>query len=543
MDINSTCLNGCSPTQIVTLTYALNNINDITIHGKCNDFDNNNLQFSYSLDNICWSCYMSYDEFMTNIIGLSSDFFIRFKINDSICGITIDNEKISDYDVQLDSGFNLQDTLSNSLYNPYSNLDQVLQLQQQLSDNVVSMFGIACYYFKLKPEETSKDLTFKEYTLMNVDSVKQIKIVIQDGTMPSSKPEFTDFGLDWQNDWEVEISKIMFATAFGNTAQPMEGDLVYIPMMKRMWMVNGAYEEKNGNLMWQATTFKLVLVKYQEKGSVDLNTTEELVNSFVKNKYEDLFGEDNNSTYDSGEASTNNPTYAAYNLYPVFESDATRKYMTCDSIKIIPNNVYYRGTLISDYQYMFINQAKQSKIIYQNKYCGEEYSISFIIYPNISVFEGTILEIGHVKINIKQSGMNSTLYININENMKVDLKNNSIYFVVVRFSKCMNISDMFAYNYTYNKNIPQYKLNNNHYYFDIDRPQSKYISKFDVEYIISEKSDICLYNFDGNISNIKIFDMYNDNISELLQMYPTNQHLMINDTARKLIDISGVSPK
>ena len=83
----------------------------------------------------------------------------------------------------------------------------------------------------------------------------------------------------------------MFATAFGITAQPMEGDLIYIPMMKRMWMVNEAYEEKNGSLMWNNTTFKLALVKYQEKGSVDLGDFDSTIDSLVKTKYEDLFGD------------------------------------------------------------------------------------------------------------------------------------------------------------------------------------------------------------------------------------------------------------
>ena len=105
---------------------------------------------------------------------------------------------------------------------------------------------------------------------MGVEAVKQIKLMVQDGMMPSSKPEFSEFGFDFSTDWETEISKSVFASAFGNTAKPMEGDLIYIPMMKRMWMVNGAYEEKNEGFMWQSSTFKVALVKYEDKGSVDL---------------------------------------------------------------------------------------------------------------------------------------------------------------------------------------------------------------------------------------------------------------------------------
>ena len=127
------------------------------------------------------------------------------------------------------------------------------------------MTGIPCYYIKLNPDVNSKDMTFKEYTLFGVEAIKQLKIIIADNQMPSSKPEFNDWGIDFQADWETEITKGSFATAFGPTAQPMEGDLIYIPMMKRMWMVNGAYEEKKDAFMWIATTFKLSLVKYQEK--------------------------------------------------------------------------------------------------------------------------------------------------------------------------------------------------------------------------------------------------------------------------------------
>ena len=44
----------------------------------------------------------------------------------------------------------------------------------------------------------------------------------------------------------------------------------------------------------------------------------------------------------------------------------------------------------------------------------------------------------------------------------------------------------------------------------------------------------------GSITNIKLFDTDNDNITELLQMYPTNSNLIINDTARKLVGLDGL---
>ena len=38
-----------------------------------------------------------------------------------------------------------------------------------------------------------------------------------------------------------------------------------------------------------------------------------------------------------------------------------------------------------------------------------------------------------------------------------------------------------------------------------------------------------------------MFNIYNDNISEVLQQYPTNNYLILNDTARKLLGLDGVN--
>ena len=544
MDTQQYNLGSCNPTQIININQPINEINNFKVTNECDEsYDNGNLSFSYSLDSVCWSCYMSYDELLKNTIDLDGDFYLRFKINNIVKDIYNDDEQITDYSSQLDSNFQLTgcQTENPNVFNPYANLDSAVNLQTQLTETVSCLFGIPIYYFKLKPDAGSKDITFKEYALMNVDQVKQIKLLITDGTMPSSKPEFADFGLEFQTDWETEISKATFATAFGNTAQPMEGDFIYIPMMKRMWQVSGAYEEKNGSLMWNATTFKVMLVKYQDRASVDLQDTETLVNSLVKNKYEDLFGSDDNSTYDASTQNLTAPVAAQNNLYPVFESDAIRKYVTCDTVEFYPEATYFKGTLISDMLYGFLRNDIESKIIYQNKYCGSSASISFIIQPFVSNnFKETIIKVGNCEVILEQSGMNSKLYTNIYPEQSIELVSQSIYFIIIRWDMSMNLFDLSGYLYTYNHNIPQYKLNSAHYYYDIDNPIAQYNLRYNVELSDEIGHDIYISNFYGKITNFKVFDIYNDNISELLQMYPTHQHLMINDTARRLNGKNGV---
>ena len=107
----------------------------------------------------------------------------------------------------------------------------------------------------------------------------------------------------------------------------------------------------------------------------------------------------------------------------------------------------------------------------------------------------------------------------------------------------MNLIDFNAYKYTFNQNIPLYKLQNNHYWFDMDNPISSHVSKYNIEYSTTKKSDVWIGNLYGTLTNFKLFDVYNDNLSDMLEMYPTYQHLMINDTARKIVGLPGVTPK
>lgn len=542
------CLQGCTPVQVLQLDYAINDITTLKVYNECGDqYDMTSLQYSYSLDGACWTCFMDYDDALEATIELSQDFYLKVKIQGYINSVTLDDESTTDYTTSLDSEFTFScsDTSSSTsnLYNPYSGLSGALSLQTTLTETVSCMFGIPVYYFKLSHNAKSKDLTFKEYTLNDIEAVKQIKLIISDGAMPSSKPTFDDLGLGWESDWTTEISKNTFATAFGDTAFPMEGDLVYIPLMKRMWMVNGAYEEKKDSLMWNATTIQVVLVKYQEKDSVDLGDTQELVDNLVKNKYEDLFGDPrDNENLGSGEIFTEAPRYAANTLYPVFESDATRAYVTCDTLQIDNNtSTYFKGTLISDFVYRF-NNATQSKIIYQKKYCGDEGSVSFLIYPNItSEIESNIVNIGNICIKLVQQVSKVELTVNVEPKLSISLDAGSIYFVTLRWSKSLNICDFIAYLYTYDQRIPQYKLQNNHYYYDIDNPYSKAVTKFNQEFIVTDESEVSIEGLDGWMTNFKLFRMYDTNISEMLQTYPTNSQLLINDTARKIVDLSGVA--
>lgn len=542
MDFNS-----CMPAQEVLLTMAINDMSSISILG-CDDvkYDTSCLEVAWSYDGINWSCFASYNDAEKVLVDSPSDFYIKFKVNGIVNDVKDGDESV-DYTTSIASGISSPSCESSNKYNPYAGLTSAIALQQSLSDSVACMIGIPIYYFKLKPDSGSKDITFKEYTLMNVESAKQIKLIVNEGQMPSSKPEFSDFGLDWQTDWETEISKTMFATAFGITSQPMEGDLIYIPMMKRMWMVNESYEEKNGSLMWNNTTFKLSLVKYQEKGSVDLGDFDSTIDSLVKTKYEDLFGD--KEGLDSGEETTEAPTYSGNGMYPVYESDSYRKYVTSEGTNFVDTNIYQRGTLISDRCYKFdpslLYQFK-NKIVYQRKYCGDEGSTSIIVGLNgMYEYDSELIKIGHIILRLKMTNRRIKVSLDNVEDCSVYLPKQDAnitdnhYFIYLRWSKSRNVVELGVSEYSYNENVPLYKLQPAHYKFDLDNLTVHKVTKWNVEMLEDERQDVMINGIPGTVTNFKLFDSYIDNVSELLQQYPTSQHLMINDTARKIIDMQG----
>ena len=237
---------GCGINRIITLNNAISTF-PIKILDNNNVDITNMCSYSWSMDRVCWSGWTTYDNYLKITDRIESDFYLRILINTGLSHLIINECKTTDYSICIDSSATfIQDFCGETnLFSPYDNLDCALQLQQQLADSVVCMFGIPIYYFKCAPNKTTADYTFKEYVLHNVVAVKQIKLMIKDGQMPSSNPKLTEFDFDWETDWETEISKTQFANAFGDNAIPMYGDFIYVPMMQRMWDVNADYDEKN----------------------------------------------------------------------------------------------------------------------------------------------------------------------------------------------------------------------------------------------------------------------------------------------------------
>ena len=524
--------------------------NEAIVYGPIKFLDNNGIDvtntclFSWSNDTICWTEWVNYTTYKKIAKNIEADFYLRILFDSSLGKVSINNMETKCYTVCLyNSNPFLEDLCTENLFNPYVNLDCALQLQQQLANSIVCMLGIPIYYFRVLPQKDTADYSFKEYVMHNVESVKQMKMMIQDGTMPSSKPQFTDLDFDWEVDWEVELSKTHFAQAFGDTSFPKQRDFIYVPMMNRMWAVNSAYDEKNEGLMWKSTTWKLGLIKWNEKTNVEQGNFEDFIDNLVINTYDNVFAEleENEQARTTATTQLERPQYTANNIDNVFIQDAIRKQMTKNTIKIVEKQYNHGSIIIAKNIY---HMGDNSLITYQKGYCGEEGVLSFIIDISDIKTAGykTIISFGN--INIETDGKN----IKFGSAIASLSKGSTDYLVICKWSRKSFVQEVVAYPYTVPSNLPSYRIKPEMYKFDLSIIEENGSCEYNNDNISEKQQEVVVIGSDTNVklTNIKLFNKYLNKeqaIKESLKYTTTYEGCVFNDLARPLDTGEGYSIK
>lgn len=144
-------------------------------------------------------------------------------------------------------------------FRPY-NVDSAIGMFQELSFFTNQLYGHQVVYFRTLPESDSGDFVFKEWTLYkNVDR-KCIKVMVKDNAFPENTPKFTEFGIDFQLPFEVEIDHKYFQSIFGVNSEPRKRDFLYFPLINRMFEIQGSYLHRG--FMMAPTFWKIQLKKY-----------------------------------------------------------------------------------------------------------------------------------------------------------------------------------------------------------------------------------------------------------------------------------------
>ena len=536
----------CGIQRIIKLNNAISACDIIVF-----DADNNDVtlkcSYSWSTDGVCWTGWTNYQNYIRISKMLETDFYIRILISTSLGKLIIDNCHTTDYSICIDSSQTfIQDFCGESnLFRPYDNLDCALQLQQQLADSVVCMFGIPIYYFRCDPKPETADYTFKEYVLHNVVAVKQLKLMIKDGAMPSSNPKLTEFDFDWETDWETELSKTQFATAFGDNAIPKYGDFIYIPMMQRMWDVNAAYDEKNEGLMWRSTTWKLQLVKYSESTAYDENEFTGIIDSLIPNTYENTFGQYESIEQEriSQSPQVSAPMFAATNLYDIFMEDAIRKQYTKNDVTVIDKQYSHRANVVARNMYRFKNE--NGCVTYQKGICGDDGTLMFIIETPGSfseILKRDIIQFGNLRVSLSYSNA-FTLEFN---DLRAKLEPFKSYMCIIKWNKTNFTISMEVYNYTHRNDIPIYKLRPEMYWFDFENPIYSDTSNYNLDLSTSESMQCQVHGYPIQMTNIKYYNAYLNNEEALTEAikYTTNHiNCVFNDVSRHINSGHGYAVK
>lgn len=537
----------CNLKRIIQLTEAItyqniivtNSIKDITSECK----------YSWSSDGVCWTNWTNIETYNRICQNLGSDFYLRILLVGDLGKIMLDGCCVDDYTICLDSSSTfITDFCGDpNLFQPYNNLDCALELQQQLSDSIVCMFGIPIYYFRVNPNYGATDYTFKEHFLHHIESVKQLKLMIPDGQMPSSNPKLTEFDFDWETDWETELSKTQFANAFGETSYPKAGDFLYIPLMKRMWEVNSAYDEKNEGLMWRSTTWKLALVKYSESTNVDPSEYDNIIDGWIQ-RYSDVFGEieKNEQERETGATPLTAPSFAATNLFDIFMEDAVRQQYTKQDTTIVDKVYNHRSLVVSRNIYKFKNE--NGCVTYQKPICGDEGTLMFVIETPgtlMGSIERDILNFGEIQVVMKYDENNQKFSIKFGE-LEQTLDQFRSYMVILKWNKGSFSTELNVYEYKHPTNIPVYKVKPEMYWFDFENPLCEIVGIYNNDYDMRKEMKCQVHSYPLFITNIKYYNRAlekNESLKESTKYTTQHEACVINDLARKINSGHGYAVK
>jgi hypothetical protein len=232
-------------------------------------------------------------------------------------------------------------TCATPLYDPYK-LKKPAAIYRQLSDMSTQIWGHTVKYFRVEPDQRSRDVILMEYSLYNVVEQGEFKVMVPDNEMPTQQLSYDVFGIGFE-DFEVHITKTQFQAAFGTGPSPRVRDYLYFPLINRMYEVNAVSfaDEFNLNL----TYWKVMLKKFENRVSsihTDSAIEQELDDLTVG--IDEIFGEEIQEEY------TKITKPEQYQTVYREVSDGTRVRMH-DRLDIIDGEVRNRWTVIAKNYY------------------------------------------------------------------------------------------------------------------------------------------------------------------------------------------------
>lgn len=221
-------------------------------------------------------------------------------------------------------------------------------LFSKINKGIANFVGINICYVKVDAVDSSRDDVLKEYSQYRAKSMKEIKAVVPKGELPQNEYQFTpfDMGFMGEGEFELHIPKEFFEVAFGPNANPQKNDVLYIPLMDKIWQVHASILSRE-EFMYQPSFYKVRLVKYQKKENVVMdsegNEADEI--SDLAKDFEEEFSPDEFAQ--EVERTTKPDQYKAISIG---RYDHVRNFMAED-LRIVDQPIENYYTIVAKYAY------------------------------------------------------------------------------------------------------------------------------------------------------------------------------------------------
>lgn len=184
---------------------------------------------------------------------------------------------------------------TDEMWNPYA-LVKPTAVYRQITDISTEMWGHPVKYFRVEPDNRSRDVILREYSLYNVKEDAEFKVMVPGNEFPTRQFNYDIFGMGF-DEFEIHVTKTQFESAFGIGPSPRSRDYLYFPKINRMYEVNSVAYADEFNL--DLTYWKLMLRKYEERTSnihEDTLVEQELKDLIVG--LEEVFGEETKQEFE-----------------------------------------------------------------------------------------------------------------------------------------------------------------------------------------------------------------------------------------------------
>ena len=182
------------------------------------------------------------------------------------------DERITVHSVVVqDKGVKTPTTISNNSNNIQEVITRaVSSTTAQLNSWIQNTLSTPVTYWNITGIDSTRDVILNEFGLYAGSPGVCLGVHVKDNVIPTEKPEYKDWGLDWES-FEVEVSVETFKATLGDKATPTVGDFLYISTVNRLYSVLSYYTERGVD--GRPLVYVLKLSTYEGKSSI-LNTPE-----------------------------------------------------------------------------------------------------------------------------------------------------------------------------------------------------------------------------------------------------------------------------